>query len=329
MFSFTPELGQEYIPEGEELDIDRLVEMMTDYIERKYPPGETLRNFHPKMHGCLQGKFIVEDSLPEEYRVGLFRIPKTYDAWIRFSSAPPNVRSDKKKAGRGLAIKILNVEGEIIDPDPLGLKTQNFLMTTSPVLSSGFVSNYRRAIKALIAGFPGNLPYIIDPSNWRRLALTLKSMKKHANLLEVPYYTGSPFRFGTKGAAKFLVLPQKPAISKFSRKATDYFLRERLIEDLKTSDACFDFMVQPQTDPVKEPIEDTSYAWRNPSYKVATIHIPPQEFATQERIIFGENLSFSPWLCLKDHQPLGGINRARRRVYRELAELRKKRNGVV
>ena len=126
--------------------------------------------------------------MPKPLQQGLFAAPKTYNAWIRFSNAPPNIQSDKKRSGRGLAIKILDVEGPNLGNDPIGTKTQDFLMTTSPVLSAGHVANYKRAIFALTKGFPHNLGYILTPSNWRRLYLTLKNMKKHADLLEQQYF---------------------------------------------------------------------------------------------------------------------------------------------
>ena len=63
--------------------------------------------------------------------------------------------------------------------------------------------------------------------------------------------------------------------------------------------------------------------------KLATISIYPQKFDSPEQMRFVENLSWSPWNCLPEHEPLGGINRARRRVYGESRELRFKTNSVV
>ena len=49
-------------------------------------------------------------------------------------------------------------------------------------------------------------------------------------------------------------------------------------------------------------------------------------FDTAEQNSFCENLSFSPWHCLDDHRPLGGINRARRFVYQYISALRHELN---
>jgi hypothetical protein len=39
---------------------------------------------------------------------------------------PPKIQSDKSSSGRGLAIKVLNVSGTVIEEDPIGVNCQNF-----------------------------------------------------------------------------------------------------------------------------------------------------------------------------------------------------------
>jgi hypothetical protein len=34
-------------------------------------------------------------------------------------------------------------------------------------------------------------------------------------------------------------------------------------------------------------------------------------------------MTFNPWHALPDHRPLGGFNRARREIYRAMAEFRR------
>ena len=79
------------------------------------------------------------------------------------------------------------------------------------------------------------------------------------------------------------------------------------------------------------PIEDPTINWDealSPWRRVATVTIAAQEFDTPERHEFAEHLSFTPWHCLPEHRPLGGINRARRLVYEALSHQRHERNGV-
>jgi hypothetical protein len=93
----------------------------------------------------------------------------------------------------------------------------------------------------------------------------------------------------------------------------------------------FDFMVQLRADGNAMPVEDPTVEWDEraaPFVPVARITIPQQDFDTQERREFAENLSFTPWHGLDAHRPLGGINRVRRTVYETISRLRHELNGV-
>jgi len=89
------------------------------------------RDAHPKMHGCVQAQLIV-DAVPDGFNYGIFKKPGTYRAWVRFSNAFGN-QHDLMHEPRGLAIKVLDVDGPRIDPlDPEDREnsTQDFLMVT-------------------------------------------------------------------------------------------------------------------------------------------------------------------------------------------------------
>jgi len=101
--------------------------------------------------------------------------------------------------------------------------------------------------------------------------------------------------------------------------------------ELAGSDVCLDFMVQLQGSPKAMPVEDPTILWderQSPFVKVATIRIPRQVFDTAEQNQLAEDLSFTPWHTLPEHEPLGGINRVRRVVYELISRLRHTVNGV-
>jgi hypothetical protein len=62
---------------------------------------------------------------------------------------------------------------------------------------------------------------------------------------------------------------------------------------------------------------------------VAQITIPKQTFSSPAQREFCENLSFNPWHGLQVHQPLGGINRARKVVMKALSDLRLTQRGMT
>ena len=311
----------------EEQEILEIVQTMKDFLSKTYPDGNIKRNFHPKMHGCLKGTLVIRNDIPENLRQGLFNQLGTYDVWLRFSNAPPKIGSDKRSSGRGLAIKVLDVPGPVLEEDPLGLKCQNFLLTTSPILSAWNIPLYNKAIKAILMGWKQQLPFALNPRHWRSLYLTLKYSKKHSNLLAQTYFSGGAFSYGPDLVVKFLLKPNNPTLGySLSTKQSDNFLKEQLIADVAQANQGFTLCVQVHDNEKTEPIENTSIVWKTNAVPVADLLIPRQEFDFEQRIAFGEGLSFSPWVCMEEHQPVGAINRARRAVYRELASFRK--NGL-
>ena len=93
----------------------------------------------------------------------------------------------------------------------------------------------------------------------------------------------------------------------------------------------FDFMVQVQTDPHLMPVEDASVHWPedvSPYVTVARLRLPAQRFDSDEQLAFADVLRFNPWHSRPEHKPLGNSNRARRRMYWELAHLRQRMNSV-
>jgi ketosteroid isomerase-like protein len=128
---------------------------------------------------------------------------------------------------------------------------------------------------------------------------------------------------GKDKAVKFSVRPceGQEFVSPAGETNADY-LSENLAAHLRERSACFDFMVQARMDPRTMPIEDPTIEWREdeaPFVTVARLTIAPQTPDVGE---FCESTSFTPWHSLPEHQPLGGINRARKAVYQVVSRLR-------
>jgi hypothetical protein len=119
-------------------------------------------------------------------------------------------------------------------------------------------------------------------------------------------------------------------------------MRHAMARTLERGVASFDICAQQRTSD-SMPIEDPTVSWsekQSPYRKVATLRIfqqpvaqedsksagPGYQRAAEAMGTIGEHLSFSPWHGLKAHEPLGGINRARRDVYHTIAALRNSAN---
>lgn len=119
--------------------------------------GRSLRGVHAKSHGCVKAEFAICDDIEEKYRVGLFAFPgKVHQAWIRFSNAAvlreddlkANEKGIRQNGSRGMAIKILDVEGEMLSQDE-GANNQDFLMINTPEFAFANVRDYLRLSRIL------------------------------------------------------------------------------------------------------------------------------------------------------------------------------------
>lgn len=338
-------LGEEHASTDEKSDIDKVAEIEVKLLEKTteeresknpHPHPKMQRGQHPKQHGCVCAEFVVEGDLPETVRVGLFKEAKTFPAWVRFSNA--RTQDDSKPGAHGMAIKLMEVEGEKLLKEEGNAKTQDFLLFDHPVFFIRNVKDYVLLDEVIKKAKSPNSPPIefifpsFNPFGWHvhefLILLALRS-KKIGSPLETQYWSGTAYKLGSQ-AVKYFVKPSGETSSRSPLKTRDY-LREAMISHLteEKREARFDFYVQIQTDPVKMPVEDPTIEWKNPKqYKVATIRIPPQRFNSPEQMTFGENLSFTPWHALLEHKPLGGLNRARKEVYIRLSKLRHDKNGA-
>jgi hypothetical protein len=329
------ELGKEYPPVGEAEAIEQIRNFIKDGFERfPYLHTVPVRRFvHAKGHGCVKAYFIVEENIPAELRIGVFRFPAIYEAWIRFSNGSPLVQSDWRPDARGMAIKLMGISANGVQGQPGKETAQDFVMINYPAF---FIRNAMdfASFSSHVTG--GSLPlsffFCWNPLKWRMhefLTLVRTGLKWIPSLLGIQYWSQTPYRLGTK-AIKFSARPCSPR-NDFSLIFSHDRLRKIMTGQLKC-EASFDFLIQEQTSATRMPIEDATSIWPenlSPYRKVATIKIPPQDFNTLERLSLEENLSFAPWHSLPEHHPIGGINRARRAIYELSAELRLRRNDVA
>lgn len=328
------ELGKEYPLAGEIAGIKEIEQISINALKQSFPDNirPVLRDAHPKHHGCVRAEFIVHEDIPQELKVGIFKQPRTFTAGIRFSNN--KVQDDRQKDVRGMAIKLFGVEGEKILEKQKSEKTQDLLLINHPVFFIKDVQDYVaffRARQAAKGKFPIKFFFpSLNFNKWHLKEFMIGMMmlnKKVSNPLAVRYWSSTPYKLGDR-AIKFTAIPSSQNITPSVTPAPNY-LRQTMIEHLKNQDAIFDFLIQLQTDPHKMPIEDPTIEWKSPFQKVATIKIPHQQFTSPQQMEFCEHLSFTPWHSLPEHQPLGGVNRARKQVYKALSELRHNLNNVV
>jgi hypothetical protein len=326
------ELGKEYPSPDEAAHTQGISDLFTDMVERKYPADVRpfRRDAHTKAHGCVKAAFTVSPQVPERAKIGVFKNPATYPTWIRFSNAFTSVQADTEADVRGMAIKLMGVAGEkLLESEKLE-RTQDFLLINTSVFFSPDTSAYL-AFTTSYVKHESALGYLLWPTRWRQAAILYRASRANmTNPLTSRFWSTVPFKLGP-AAVKYSAKPCAGIVQTGKPGSSPNFLREAMTAYLRKSGACFDFMVQFQTDPVKMPVEDPSVEWDekvSPFITVATLDIPQQAFDSAPQMEYCEGLSFTPWHSLPQHQPIGGVNRIRKTVYERISTLRHAANGV-
>ena len=307
--------------------IAEMIAILRRKMARDYAKGETLRDAHPKTLGLLRGSFRIEPDLPEMLRVGLFKTPRSFDCWVRFSNSSGKVQSDAVPDARGVAIKLLAPRGRsAASGAELG---QDFVLLNTPVMPLGTVALFRDAVYYTIESSPLLLAAKFALIGHAGVLLALLKLRSNpSSPLDIRYWSTTPYRFGPERAVKYLLRPTSRHRSHKPATLGESYLSEAMQDHLDRDQASFDFCVQLQKPGM--PIEDAGQRWdeaKSPFVKVATLHLPIQKFRTDRRARQAEALSFSPAHALPAHAPLGGLNRARGKIYAALAKFRHERDG--
>jgi hypothetical protein len=319
----------ETLEPDEEKHVAHIIEIMRRKQEKDYAPGSTRRDAHSKHTGLLQACFTVEADLPLALRVGLFAEPRSFDAWVRFSNSNGTPQSDAVKDLRGCAIKVRDVPGPRI-PESDEPTTQDFVLMSIPTMPLGTVKLFHDVIYLSTEWSPLLFVAKMLLTGHRHLLKELQA--GHVNPTspaDIRYWSTTPYLFGTERAAKYSLVPTSAFKSSLPATLSGDYLSKTLQEHLAENDASFDFKVQLRSDSETMPIEDASVEWledRAPFVKVATLHIPKQQFRTTERDELSEALAFSPAHALVEHRPIGAVNRGRMRIYTEQASFRQRRD---
>jgi hypothetical protein len=224
----------------------------------------------------------------------------------------------------------MNVPGEKLVTPLNSAGTQEFLVWSSETFFARNIRQFSETLTAATSPKKINLIlYFLNPMHWKITAGVLKSFIKCRHPFSIPYYSSTPYQFGDDDTAvKYLIKPSDQNQLEYTDEKNKDYLRANMAATLKKNEILFDFCIQFQKDPYSMPIEDPTVRWTSPFTKVATIRIPQQVFDTAKQNEFGENLIFNIWHSLPEHRPIGGFNRARRRIYEALYTYRLERNQV-
>jgi hypothetical protein len=333
-------------------DEDRLIQETLDSFARMGQKvfdkhRHAMRGAHAKGHGGLKGELKIYDNLPVPLAQGLFREPRTYPVMIRFSTAPGDILPDGVSAFRGMAIKVIGVDGPKLfsaEPDAL---TQDFLMINRPVFPAGNVARYlneQLLQENVVVNAPEEAQQFVTAALRTVNAVTEKVgielyptalgiTLPETHILGETYYTTAALRYGdyiAKLSAVPLSANLQPLVGKTIATHDPSVLRDLTVEFFRQQSAEYELRAQLCTNLATMPIEDASIQWleqESPYQAIAKITIPAQEaFGPARHVYVDEVLSFNAWHCIAEHRPLGSIQRVRRQVYEASSRYRHQMN---
>ncbi|BBD03324.1 MULTISPECIES: catalase family protein [Sphingobium] len=304
--------------------------------------GHAVRSVHAKSHGILEGEMQVVPDLPPELAQGLFARPGTHKVYLRMSTNAGDILPDSISLPRGMAIKVLDVEGDRL-PGSEGT-AQDFVFVNGPIFQAKTADKFLGNLKLLAKTtdrMEGTKKAVSATLRGVRHAFEAAGAKPPTALnslggapqsepLGDTYYTTVPFRYGDH-IAKFSLAPIAPSMTALTGQeiavdGRENAIREDVRKEMRGVDALWEFRVQLCRDLEKQPVEDPTVAWDEedaPFITVATIRANAQDSwdpALVEKV--NEQMRFSVWTGIAAHQPLGNINRARRDPYRHSADFR-------
>jgi hypothetical protein len=308
-----------------------------------------LRDAHAKSHGVVRGELIVAADLPEPLRQGLFAAPGRYPAIVRFSTAPGDLQSDRVPSPRGMAIKLLGVDGPraLASDDS---KNQDLLLVNHPVIPFGHVKAYwetqqllekgdgtPEALLRLTAALARGANAFLEAVHAQVPPTVAALAVPNHHVLGETFHSMAALRHGDY-VAKLSAAPASDAVRAVTGHPLpdghgDSALRDLIVEHFHNQGAEYELRAQLCTDPAAMPIEDASVEWpaaNSPHQPIARLVLPPQDAYSDARRIYADDvLAFSPWRCLAAHRPLGSIMRIRRAAYEQSSQFRHAMNRVA
>ncbi len=353
---YSPAVEQPATDEAQVFDeLSQTMQHITRSMASRY--RHAYRPVHAKSHGVLLGTFEVLPNLPEHLAQGLFAHPATYPVILRFSTNPGDMLADSVSSPRGLALKVLNVEGPKV-ANHSGELTQDFVCINADAFTApdpkGFLEQIKLFEKTLET--PEGVKHIVSVAARATNAVlraihlpssTLEGIGAPAtHILGESFSTVAPLRFGNY-VAKIGFAPASDSLKQLTGKGidlgADYNALELLIKEFfQNQSGVWDVKAQLALAPEAAaagskhdgdhfPIEKADKKWpedKSPWQAIGRFAVEPQESYSDARQLFvDEQLSFSPWHALEEHRPLGGVMRSRLKAYEEAARYRAQRNA--
>nr|CAD6611062.1 catalase [Rhizobium sp. Khangiran2] len=264
--------------EKDEADTSRkIADTMLSICEKTWEDsGHAIRAVHAKSHGLLAASFEVLDDLPPELAQGLFAKPGRYEAVARLSTTPGDLLHDSVSTPRGMALKILNVEGPRL-PGSARSTSQDFVMVNGKEFNSpsgkAFLQNARllaattdrmEGAKEVISKVFKTVEGALESVGKESAALKAMGGNPETHILGESFFAQLPLRYGDY-IAKIGVVPASANLKALTGAKVDTskdadIIRHETQEFFARETAVWHMQVQLCTDLDAMPVEGVD-AW--------------------------------------------------------------------
>src|SRR5450631_1332054 len=309
--------------------------------------GHATRSVHAKSHGLLRAELRVLDGLPPALAQGIFAKAGRWPVVMRLSTIPGDILDDSVSTPRGLAIKVIGVQGARLEGSEDAV-TQDFVLINGPTfLTPGakkFLSSLRllasttdkapRLKKALSAVLRGT-EKLIEAFGAKSGSVMALGGHPETHILGETFYSQVPMLYG-RYMAKVSVAPVSAELTKLvdaplNVNAKPNGLRDAVVAFFAANRGEWEIRVKLCKDLEKMPIEDASVTWPeelSPYVAVGRITADPQVAWNEARSsAVDDGMAFSPWHGVAAHRPIGSIMRVRKAAYEMSAKFRAEHNG--
>src|SRR5258708_7329596 len=264
-------------PDADEAKTTQALIATMRYINEKpfADGGNALRSVHAKTHGILQGYLEVDTDLAGDLAQGLFAKPGRYPVVMRFSTVPGDILDDSVSTPRGLAIKVIDVEGERLEGSE-GDVTQDFVLVNGPAFGAPnpkkFLSVMRllarttdkaqRFKKILSAVMRQGQKAIVVVTEHPNTTVATLGGQPETHILGETFYSQAPLRFGDF-SAKISVAPKSPELKALAQASLNVNgvpngLREAVLDFFGKNGGVWEVRAQLCTDLEHMPIENAA-----------------------------------------------------------------------
>jgi hypothetical protein len=302
-----------------------------------------IRQQHAKGHGFVRGELLIYADLPRHLRQGLFAVPRSYPVIVRFSTALGDIRSDRIRIPRGMAVKVLGVSGlksladdNSTNQDFLLVNHKSYFADAAAYLAAQKTFETQPGLPDFVLRVLGfvsrRLVGVARAADFKLPMLLYAAGDAGSHILGETFYSQGAIRFGEYICRLSAAPVSEAALALTGQRAHDRndILREEVSAFFAAHSAEYELRAQLGFDLERTPVEDASVDWPEtltPFQPLGKIVLPSQLADSPARRDYAQDvLSFNPWRSLAAHQPLGSIMRVRRDAYHASSRLRHEAN---